>query len=449
MYYAVLYYLKMRKEKQTLKYYIRTFGCQMNANDSERLAGQLATFGMEPAHSAEESDLIIVNSCAVREKSEEKMYSLLGRFESIKKKKQTLIGVVGCVAQLHSSKLWDKKPFIDFILGPDNYWQIPHLLPFEQGEKVAATQRSLQWHEIPSHQTIREDRRSAYITIMEGCNNFCAYCVVPFTRGREKYRPLSSVLDEAKNLAVKGYKEIQLLGQNVNSYKDPVTGSLFSDLLKEVNRIDGIEWIRFITSHPKDFTEKIAITMKEAQKVCHHLHLPVQSGSTSVLQRMNRGYTREDYLEKVTILRDLMPDIALSTDIIVGFPGETQEEFEQTLRLLEDVRFTNIFSFRYSPRPFTSASKLQDSVPFEVKKNRLIQVQKLQKRIQLEINSSCIGQTYKVLCTGRSKKDPCIYAGRNQAHQVVNFKAEGEVIPEFLQVRITSCGPYSLFGVVV
>jgi tRNA-2-methylthio-N6-dimethylallyladenosine synthase len=438
----------MREENQTLKYYIHTFGCQMNANDSERLAGQLALTGMEPSPSAEESDLIIINTCAVREKSEEKLYSLLGRFESIKKKKQTLIGVVGCVAQLHSSKLWDKKPFIDFIIGPDNYWQIPHLLPFKRGEKVVVTQRSPQWHEIPSDQIKREDGKSAYITIMEGCNNFCAYCIVPFTRGREKYRPLSSVLDEAKNLALKGYKEIQLLGQNVNSYLDPVTGSAFSDLLKEVNRLDRIEWIRFITSHPKDFTEKIALTMKEAQKVCRHLHLPVQSGSTSVLQRMNRGYTRKDYLEKVTVLRDLMPDIGLSTDIIVGFPGETQKEFEQTLSLLETIRFNNIFSFRYSPRPFTSAFKEQDSIPFEIKKDRLIQVQNLQKKIQLEINSSFIGQTHKVLYTGRSKKDPYVCAGRNQAHQVVNFKSEAEVIDTFLQVRITSCGPYSLFGVV-
>lgn len=439
----------MRNEKHPLKYYIRTFGCQMNENDSERLAGQLASIGMEPAVSPEESDLLIINTCAVREKSEDKLYSLLGRFESIKKKNRALIGVVGCVAQLHKSKLWDKKPFIDFIIGPDNYWQFPNLLPFKQGEKLAMTRRSLQYHEIPFHQIKREDYRSAYITIMEGCNNFCAYCVVPFTRGREKYRALSSVLGEAKDLAEKGYKEIQLLGQNVNSYRDPVTGSSFSDLLIEADQIEGIEWIRFITSHPKDFTEKIAETMKETQKVCHHLHLPVQSGSTSVLQRMNRGYTREDYLEKVSILRDLMPDIGLSTDIIVGFPGETQEEFEQTLSLLETVRFTNIFSFRYSPRPFTSASKLQDSVPFEAKKNRLIQVQNLQKRIQFETNNSCIGQTYKVLCTGRSKKDPHVYSGRNQAYQVVNFKTEGEVNTEFLRVRVTSCGPYSLFGVAV
>jgi tRNA-2-methylthio-N6-dimethylallyladenosine synthase len=434
----------MRKSK--LRYYIHTFGCQMNENDSEHLAGLLSSSGLEPALSPEESDLIIVNTCAVREKSEQKLYSLLGRFESIKKKNKTLIGVVGCVAQLYRSKLWDKNPSIDFVIGPDNYCQIPYLLPPSPGEKVISTQWSTEWHEIPFQQVRRESLVSAYITIMEGCNNFCAYCVVPFTRGREKSRPMSHILAEAEDLASKGYKEIQLLGQNVNSYEDPDTGHQFPVLLEEIDHIEGIEWIRFITSHPKNFTKNIALAMKEASKVCHQLHLPIQSGSTSVLQRMNRDYTREEYLEKIAVLRDLMPDISLSSDIIVGFPGETQEEFDETLSLIETVRFTNIFSFRYSPRPFTSASNEKDNVTFEEKKKRLIQVQALQKKIQLEVNRSFLGQTQKVLCTGRSKKDPHVYSGRNQGYQVVNFNSNKEVIHQFLQVHITSCGPYSLFG---
>ncbi|MDH4217218.1 MAG: tRNA (N6-isopentenyl adenosine(37)-C2)-methylthiotransferase MiaB [Candidatus Aminicenantes bacterium] len=434
----------MRKSK--LRYYIHTFGCQMNENDSEHLAGLLNSSGLEPALSPEESELIIVNTCAVREKSEQKLYSLLGRLESIKKKNKALIGVVGCVAQLYRSKLWDKKPSIDFVIGPDNYWQIPHLLPPSPREKVISTQWSTEWHEIPFQQVRRESLVSAYITIMEGCNNFCAYCVVPFTRGREKSRPMSHILAEAEDLAFKRYKEIQLLGQNVNSYEDPDTGHQFPVLLEEIDHIEGIEWIRFITSHPKNFTKNIALAMKEASKVCHQLHLPIQSGSTSVLQRMNRDYTREEYLEKIAVLRDLMPDISLSSDIIVGFPGETQEEFDETLSLIETVRFTNIFSFRYSPRPFTSASKEKDNVTFEEKKKRLIQVQALQKKIQLEVNRSFLGQTQKVLCTGRSKKDPHVYSGRNQGYQVVNFNSNKEVIHQFLQVRITSCGPYSLFG---
>jgi tRNA-2-methylthio-N6-dimethylallyladenosine synthase len=281
---------------------------------------------------------------------------------------------------------------------------------------------------------------------MEGCNNFCAYCVVPFTRGREKYRPILSILDEAEDLASRGYKEIQLLGQNVNSYTDPETGKNFAELLEKINDIDGIEWIRFITSHPKNFSDDIAHAMKESHRVCHQLHLPVQSGSTSILQKMNRGYTREDYLEKIDLLRELMPDIHLSTDIIVGFPDETHDEFQETLDLLANVRYTNIFSFRYSPRPHTASAKNEDNVAFEEKKNRLIQVQALQKKIQLEANKSLIGQTQKILCTGISKKDPHVYAGRNVGYQVVNFTSPKDVRNRFIRVKILSCGPYSLFG---
>jgi len=269
---------------------------------------------------------------------------------------------------------------------------------------------------------------------------------VPFTRGREKYRPIQNILEEAEELASQGYKEIQFLGQNVNSYIDPESGNNFSVLLRESNNIAGIEWIRFITSHPKNFTDEIAHTMKDAHKVCHQLHLPIQSGSTSVLKRMNRGYTRKGYLEKIALLRKLMPDIHLSTDIIVGFPGETQEEFQQTMSLLEHIKYTNIFSFRYSPRPLTAAVKKEDDIPFEVKKDRLIQVQALQKKIQFEKNKSLIGQTQKILCTGKSKKDPMVYSGRNAGYQVVNFNSPNDVLHQFIRVQIIACGPYSLFG---
>ncbi len=429
-----------------MKFFIHTFGCQMNQNDSEHIAGLLIASGMEPATFPEESDLIIVNTCAVRKKSEEKLHSLLGRFEPLKKKKKLIIGIVGCVAQLHRSKLWDAKPFIDFIIGPDSYWQIPEILPNEAGERVISTLWSPEWKEIPFHHVYRDSQVSAYITIMEGCNNFCSYCVVPFTRGREKYRPLRRILAEAEDLASRGYKEIQLLGQNVNSYKDPKTGENFSHLLKKINNIDGIEWIRFITSHPRNLTEEIAQTMKGIKKICHQLHLPVQSGSTSVLLRMNRAYSREEYLEKVAILHRMMPDINLSTDIIVGFPDESRQEFQETLSLLKEVRFTNIFSFRYSPRPFTSAANQDDNVLFDEKKSRLIEVQALQKKIQLETNNTLIGRTQKVLCLGKSKKDPGIFSGRNEGYQVVNFKSDQNAVNRFVRVKISSCGPYSLFG---
>lgn len=428
------------------KFYIHTFGCQMNENDSERMAGILKASGLEQTSSPEKSHIIIVNTCAVREKSEEKLFSLLGRLERIKRKNQALIGVTGCVAQLYRSKLWDRKPFIDFILGPDNYSQLPQILHLESEDRVVATRRKEVWQEIPYAQTLPDSRVSAYITIMEGCNNFCAYCVVPFTRGREKYRPLRLIVEEAEQLASRGVQEVQLLGQNVNSYVDPESAKTFSDLLKAVENVDGISWIRFITSHPKNFSDEIARTMESSTKICHQLHLPAQSGSTAVLRRMRRGYTRDEYLDTLKRLRERMPDISLSTDIIVGFPGETDKEFQETLTLLEELRFQNIFSFRYSPRPLTAASREKDDVPLDVKKTRLCEVQSLQKRIQLALNSSFIGQIQKVLCTGRSKKDPDVYAGRNEGYQVVNFRSLRNVEGEFVNVRITSCGAFSLFG---
>ena len=429
-----------------MKFFIHTFGCQMNVSDSEHIAGMLSASGMTPSPNPEESDVIIVNTCAVREKSEEKFFSFLGRLESLKREKGTMIGVVGCIAQLHKSKIWDKKPSLDFIVGPDNYAKIPEIVHSRSGEKVLFTEWRAEWNDQSCQQIQRESKVSAYISIMEGCNNFCSYCIVPFTRGREKYRPIASILKEAAELASKGYKEIQLLGQNVNSYIDPDTGEDFVHLLKKMDEIDSIEWIRFITSHPKNFSDEIAYVMKETNKVCHQLHLPVQSGSTSVLQRMNRGYARKDYLQKIELLRKLMPDIHLSTDIIVGFPGETQAEFQETLSLLSYVRYTNIFSFRYSPRPRTAAARMKNNVHFQLKKDRLIQVQALQKQIQLEKNESSIGTTQKVLCTGVSKKDPHVYAGRNAGYQVVNFTSPEDVRDRFIHVKILSCGPYSLFG---
>lgn len=435
------------RELKNLKLHIHTFGCQMNENDSEHIAGILAACGAESTDSPENSDLVFINTCAVREKSEEKLYSLLGRLNSLKKKKKGLfIGVVGCVAQLHRSKLLEKFPGIDLIMGPDNYLQIPEILSLYIDEKIVSTEWSENWHEIPGALTLRESQVSAFVTIMEGCDNFCAYCIVPFTRGREKCRPMPQILNEVQDLAQNGYKEIQLLGQNVNSYQDPISGRGFAQLLKEVNERDGIEWIRFITSHPKNISSEIASVMRKSKKICNQLHLPVQSGSTSMLKRMNRGYTREKYLEKIRSLRELMPDVSLSTDIIVGFPGETEEEFQDTMSLLETVRFTNIFSFRYSPRPQTAAASRKDDVPFETKKKRLLAVQNIQKRLQTEMNKSLVGRTVKVLCTGKSKKDPGIYSGRNEGYQVVNFQSEKNLQGQFIDVIVTSSGPYSLRG---
>lgn len=429
-----------------IKFYIHTFGCQMNENDSERIAGILLHNGAKLASALEESNLVIVNTCAVRKKSEEKLYSLLGRLASLKQKKNLRIGVVGCVAQLYRSRLLERKPFVDFVIGPDNYNELPALLTNKASEKIIATSWKSEWPEFSPSQVFRQSKYSAYVTIMEGCNNFCAYCIVPFTRGREKFRPMSEIIREIKNLAENGYKEIHLLGQNVNSYCDPESSKSFPELLREVNQIEGLEWIRFLTSHPKNFNPFIAKAMKDLAKVCHQLHLPLQSGSSAILKKMKRGYTREEYLEKISYLRNLMPDISLSTDVIVGFPGETEEDFQQTLDLLKEVRFTNIFSFRYSPRPFTAAAKMEDNVPFKEKRRRLIELQNLQKNIQLEFNKSLRGKVIKVLCLGKSKKNSQLYSGRNEGYQVVNFKSKRNVIGRFVHVLITSCGPYSLKG---
>jgi len=306
----------------------------MNENDSERIAGILINQGAELSPSLEESNLVIVNTCAVRKKSEEKLYSFLGRLESIKKKKKLRIGVAGCVAQLYGSQILEKRPFVDFLVGPDNYNEIPSLIARNFEEKAIATNWKSEWQVFSPAKVFRKSSLSAYVTIMEGCNNFCSYCIVPFTRGREKFRPMSDIIGEMKDLAKKGYKEVHLLGQNVNCYLDPETSKDFALLLREVNQIKGIEWIRFVASHPKNFTSAIATAMKESKKVCHQLHLPLQSGSSSVLKKMKRGYTRQEYLEKISFLRQLMPDISLSTDIIVGFPGETEKDFQQTRQQL-------------------------------------------------------------------------------------------------------------------
>jgi tRNA-2-methylthio-N6-dimethylallyladenosine synthase len=429
-----------------IRFFIRTFGCQMNESDSERVAGILSGLGGSRVDRVEDADLVIVNTCAVREKSEDKLFSYLGRVARLKERKTLRLGVVGCVAQLRSIELLGRRFPVDFVLGPDNYAQLPEILRAAPSEKIARTDWSAEWHETPPDTILRGSPVSGYVTVMEGCNNFCAYCVVPFTRGREKYRPLSSVLGEVADLARRGYREVQLLGQNVNSYRDPETGTAFAGLLREVSAVAGIPWLRFLTSHPKDFPDEIGEAMSERRSICRQLHLPLQSGSSAVLKRMKRGYTKEKYLGIASGLRRLMPEISLSTDIIVGFPAETERDFEETLDLLKTVRFTNIYSFRYSPRPLTQASGLVDDVPESEKRRRLAAVQKTQKEIQLEANARRVGQLQEVLCLGKSEKTPELFSGRNEGNQVVNFTSPDDCSGRFVTVKITGFGPYSLRG---
>jgi tRNA-2-methylthio-N6-dimethylallyladenosine synthase len=432
-------------EKQ-VRFFIRTFGCQMNESDSERISGMLSRTGAVKAERPEEADLIIVNTCAVREKSEEKLFSYLGRLAQIKRNRNVRIAVVGCVAQLRGWELLEKKAAVDFVLGPDNTAELLSLVIEDAAEKHVSTSWSEEWHETTPGFIQRDSPVSAYVTVMEGCDNFCAYCIVPYTRGREKYRPLRSILEEVHDLARKGYLEVQLLGQNVNSYRDPDSGKPFTELLREVAAMKGIEWIRFLSSHPKNFRPEMAEAMAGISKVCRQLHLPLQSGSNAILKRMKRGYTKEEYLDIVFRLRSLMPGISLSTDIIVGFPGETDQDFEETAEVLRQVRFTGLFSFRYSPRPLTAASRLEDSVPKEVKQRRLAEIQHLQKTIQLEDHSRLVGKTMKVLCLGRGQKTPHLLSGRNEGNEVVNFRSDEDSTGRFVDVLITGFGPFSLLG---
>ncbi|HCS47125.1 MAG: tRNA (N6-isopentenyl adenosine(37)-C2)-methylthiotransferase MiaB [Candidatus Aminicenantes bacterium RBG_19FT_COMBO_58_17] len=428
------------------RYFIRTFGCQMNESDSERISGMLGQTGAVKAERPEDADLVIVNTCAVREKSEAKLFSYLGRLAQLKKEKNLRIAVVGCVAQLRGWELLEKKAAVDFVLGPDNTAELISLVQEEAAEKHVSTSWTKEWHETSPGLIQRDSPVSAYVTVMEGCDNFCAYCVVPYTRGREKYRPLRSILGEVHDLARKGYLEAQLLGQNVNSYQDPDSGKPFTELLRAVATVEGIEWIRFLTSHPKNFRPEIAEAMAGIRKVCRQLHLPLQSGSNAVLKRMKRGYTREEYLNIISRLRSLMPGIGLSTDIIVGLPGETDQDFEETVEVLRQVRFINIFSFRYSPRPMTAASRLEDSVPKVTKQRRLEEIQRVQKDIQLEDHRRLVGQTMRVLCLGHGQKTPHLFSGRNAGNQVVNFRSDEDSTGRFVEVRITGFGPFSLLG---
>ena len=430
-----------------LTYFIRTFGCQMNESDSEHMAGVLAQAGARPADSPESCDILIVNTCAVREKSEEKLYSYLGRLATLKKKKPGLvIGVAGCVAQLRRDDLFGRKPGPDFLVGPDRYQDLARIAAQASLARALETGRDDLWHEFGPGAAVRESPVSAYVTIMEGCDNFCAYCVVPFARGREKYRPLPNIIREVEDLARRGYLEVQLLGQNVNSYRDPEMRTSFAALLRTVAAVGGPSWLRFITSHPKDFSDDIIDAMAASPKICRALHLPLQSGSTAVLERMSRGYSRERYLSLVGRLRAALPDLSLSTDMIVGFPGETEEDHRATLDILREVRFANIFSFRYSPRPQTAAARLADDVPAGVKARRLLEVQALQKSIQFEFHRSFAGRTLTVLVLGASKKGGRLLAGRSEGGQVVNFVPAVAGVGRFAQVRITSAGPYSLRG---
>jgi tRNA-2-methylthio-N6-dimethylallyladenosine synthase len=434
------------------KVFIRTFGCQMNEKDSERM---IAKLGMIPAQSEYEADVIIVNTCAVREKPEHKVYSEVGKFIKLKKiKKDLKVGITGCVAQLKGSELLDKTG-ADFVVGTHAIHRIDEIVKrVIAGEIVVDTSLTTNIHdrfESPIPETFYDGSRvKAFVTIQEGCNQFCTFCVVPITRGREVTRPSHDIIREIIELASRGVKEVTLIGQNVNGYGWNTPDEIsFAQLLREINKIDGILRIRFTTSNPKYMTDELIDTMAECEKVCEHLHLPVQSGSNKILKKMARRYTIEQYLEIVEKLRKKIPSIALTTDIIVGFPGETDEDFEETVKLIKEVKFDDIFSFKFSPRPGTAAAKMENQIPEEVKAERLRYLQSIQDEITLSKMKEYIGKVEEILVEGPAQRNPDKDStGRTRTNKPVNF--EGKIPPgEIVYVKITEAFRNSLRGEIV
>ena len=433
------------------RFFIETFGCQMNEHDSEKVAGLLTHHGMVAVNSPEEADLFLLNTCSVREKAVQKMYSRLGK---IKKQKNThpdfLIGVLGCVAQQEGEAMADKAPFVDLVVGTHMVHTLPDLLEEIEWKRRKRTRVATEFMDSPTPveipQVERQNNFRANITIMEGCNKHCSFCIVPYTRGRERNRPATAVLDEARRAVEQGFVEILLLGQTVNSYKDPHNRRFkFADLLSEVAAIPGLRRVRFTSPHPREFDDDSIAVIGEMDTICNQVHLPVQSGSNPLLKRMRRQYTRERYLELVEKFRNCGRSIALSTDVIVGFIGEKETDFQETLSLVEEVQFESMFSFKYSPRPETEAQHFEGDVPEEEKTRRLMALQRLQKGIQLRLHHQrYLGRRMNVLVEGTARDGVRRY-GRTTTNKIVNFPGNDQP-GTFTEVLVTTVGPNSMVG---
>jgi tRNA-2-methylthio-N6-dimethylallyladenosine synthase len=435
-------------------FYIETFGCQMNAHDSEKVVGTLLEKGYTRVDQPEAAELVLYNTCSIRDKAEQKVFSRLQQFKR-EAGKGKVFGVLGCVAQQEGERIFARAPHVSLVAGSASYTRLPELLvQLEQGNR-RVTGLSLDTTEtFDTPFTRRDNPHRAYITIIEGCDKACAYCVVPFTRGPERSRTSESVMREASSVAELGYTEIQLLGQNVNSYRDPsASGWDFARLLEETGRVPGMRRVRFTTSHPRDFVRSIVDAIDRNPTLCNHVHLPVQSGSSAVLSRMQRLYEREDYMRCIEWMKAANRDIAITTDIIVGFPGETEEDFNETLQLADEVQYDSMFIFKYSRRPNTSALQYEDHIPEEEKTRRLMILQERQRAIQMRRNANYIGRTEEVhvegynLATGQ-------WIGRTMQNKTLNFHDPGLAAPgaghtlvgEYVEVLVTRSGPNSLAG---
>jgi tRNA-2-methylthio-N6-dimethylallyladenosine synthase len=422
------------------KYLITTWGCQMNVHDSEKMAAILTSEGYSPARDSAEADIIVFNTCSVRQKAEQKFLSDLGRLKSLKKSNPDVkIAVAGCVAQQMGGGLIQRAPHVDFILGPQNLHRIKDVAGGIFPSTALEENPELATEELPA---LRKEKGRAWVSIMYGCNNFCTYCIVPYTRGREKSRASRGIVTEIEGLVSEGFREVTLLGQNVNSYSSDTD---FPGLLRKIDAINGIERVRFVTSHPRDFSDDLIEAMAELESLCEHLHLPLQSGSSKVLKLMNRGYTYDEYREKIDKLRGLVPDIALTTDIIAGFPGEGEEDHSATVRALKDIQYDGIFAFKFSPRPGTAASDMEGQLAEDVKLERLHEILKIQDEITLKKNRPLKGTVKEVLVEGPSETDPLKLTGRTRTNKIVNFTgraSEGELI----DVEIVEARKHSLEG---
>jgi tRNA-2-methylthio-N6-dimethylallyladenosine synthase len=429
-------------------FYIETFGCQMNAHDSEKVIGTLVSQGYSQVSTPEEAELVFYNTCSIRDKAEQKVFHRLDQFKRDGKGKT--FAVLGCVAQQEGEKIFEKAPHVSLVCGSASYNQLPQMLVQLESGNRRVTGLSLDTDEtFETPMTRRDNPHRAYITIIEGCDKSCAYCVVPFTRGPERSRTSASVIAESRQLADMGYTEIQLLGQNVNSYRDPSpAGWDFATLLDQVGRVEGIRRVRFTTSHPRDFVRPIIDAIEQNPALCNHVHLPVQSGSTRVLEAMQRLYTREEYLQRIRWMKNSRRPIAITTDIIVGFPGETEADLEDTLGLLAEVEYDSIFSFKYSRRPNTSALTLGDHISEDEKSRRLAIVQEKQREIQIRRNAAYVGAIEECLVEGFNKATEQ-WIGRTSQNKTLNFLRpgdHGDLIGSYVGVRVTRAGPHSLAG---
>ncbi|MGC1782514.1 MAG: tRNA (N6-isopentenyl adenosine(37)-C2)-methylthiotransferase MiaB [Acidobacteriaceae bacterium] len=430
-------------------FYIETFGCQMNVHDSEKVIGTLVHEGYRQVESETEAALILYNTCSIRDKAEQKVFNRLNDYKALHKQGKRF-AVLGCVAQQEGERIFDRAPYVSLVSGSASYRKLPEMLVrLEADEKRITGLDDRQTDEtFETEFTARSNPHRGYITIIEGCDKFCAYCVVPYTRGKERSRVSDSVLAEARRMAETGYTDIQLLGQNVNSYRDPSGKMSFAELLQAVGEIPGIRRVRFTTSHPRDFTRDIVDAIDATPTLCDHVHLPVQSGSSPVLKKMQREYTREWYLERIAWIQAAQRPISLTTDIIVGFPGETDEDFEQTISLLDQVQYDGVFAFKYSPRPNTPAISMDDSIPEEVKAQRLQILLAHQREIQKHSYTRHIGEIVEVMVEGHNSARGQV-AGRSSQNKVVNFTADSPILPalgSYLNVRITHSFPNSLLG---